>query len=63
MLKGEERETKHKVATGMMLTLLLIGMLTLALNIGPVRAETIAETEPTTEYVDFHNGTRLLIID
>jgi len=38
MLKGERREMRLKAITGIVLTLLLIGMLTLAFNIQPVKA-------------------------
>jgi len=41
MLKGERREVRLKAVSGIMLTLLLIGMLTLAFNIQPVRSELI----------------------
>ena len=39
MLEGERREMKSKVITGLMLTLLFVGMLTLAFNIRPAKAE------------------------
>jgi hypothetical protein len=46
-----------------MLSLLLVGMLTLAFGTVPVEAETITESEPSVEVIDFNNGTTLIIFD
>jgi len=60
-----ERKLLKKTVSEIMLTLLLISTLILAFNIRLAKAETeiLLETEPSTEFIDFHNGTRLMIVD
>lgn len=53
----------RRIVSGIMLTLLLMGMLTLTFNIQIAKAENPPEGEPTVESIDFNNGTKQMIID
>lgn len=54
---------KRKVASEIMLSLLIINIVTLTFKTASVKAEKTAKAEPEVQFIDFYNGTRLAIVD